>query len=112
MVTTDNAACRRRNGLATAAQMAKAAPSNWVECGKRTRPTPIMRRWAILTVLLYGAVLALLTVPVVFVLFLGKIEQSAVTPLMSLGDILSWYKEWGYWAWLAVMLAGQALLLL
>ncbi len=71
-----------------------------------------MKRWAILTVLLYGVVLALLTVPVVFVLFLGKSEQGAVTPLMSLADVLSWYQEWGYWVWLAVMLAGQALLLL
>jgi len=70
-----------------------------------------MKRWAVLTVLLYGVVLALLTVPVVFVLFLGKSEQGAVTPLMSLADVLSWYKEWGYWVWLAVMLAGQALLL-
>src|SRR6266568_917308 len=70
-----------------------------------------MKRWAVLTVSLYGAVLALLTVPVVFVLFLGKSEQGAVTPLMSLADVLSWYKEWGYWVWLAVMLAGQALLL-
>jgi len=71
-----------------------------------------MKRWAILTVLLYGVVLALLTVPVIFLLFLGKSEQGAITPLMSLTDILSWYKEWGYWVWLAVMLAGQALLLL
>jgi len=46
------------------------------------------------------------------VLFLGKSDQGAVTPLMSLADVLSWYQEWGYWVWLAVMLAGQALLLL
>jgi len=74
--------------------MAKAAPSNWVACGKPSRATPIMKRWAVLTVLLYGVVLALLTVPVVFVLFLGKSDQGAVTPLMSLADVLSWYQEW------------------
>src|SRR5260370_20895638 len=90
--------------------MAKAAPSNWVAGGKPSRATPIMKRWAVLTVLLYGVVLALLTAPVMFLLFLGKSEQGAITPLMSLTDILSWYKEWGYWVWLAVMLAGQALL--
>src|SRR5260370_20542902 len=92
--------------------MAKAAPSNWVAGGKPSRATPIMKRWAILTVLLYGVVLALLTASVMFLLFLGKSEQGAITPLMSLIDILSWYQEWGYWVWLAVMLAGQALLLL
>src|SRR5260370_41711275 len=90
--------------------MAKAAPSHWVAGGKPSRATPIMKRWAILTVLLYGVVLALLTAPVMFLLFLGKSEQGAITPLMSLTDILSWYQEWGYWVWLAVMLAGQALL--
>src|SRR2546427_8432391 len=108
----DSSACRRRKGLAAEAQLAKAEPSDWGECGKPTRPTPIMKRWAVLTVLLYGVVLALLTAPVMFVLFLGKSEQGAITPLMSLTDILSWYKEWRYWLWLAVMLAGQVLLLL
>ncbi len=70
-----------------------------------------MKRWAVLTVLLYGVVQALLTIPVVFVLSLGKSEQGTITALMPLAGVLGWYKEWNYWVWLGVMLAGQALLL-
>jgi hypothetical protein len=63
-----------------------------------------MKRWAILTVLIYVAALLLLTFPVVYVAFAGKnfsVQQAA--------DV---YFSWIYWIWLAVLAAGQALLLL
>jgi hypothetical protein len=49
-----------------------------------------MKRWAILTVLLYALALLVLTVPVALVAF----------------------ANWDYWLWLGILVAGQALLLL
>jgi uncharacterized membrane protein YoaK (UPF0700 family) len=69
-----------------------------------------MKRWAALTVLLYALALVLLTLPVDLVAFgnWGKNVSNA-----SLHEaIQSFYLNWGYWLWLAVLLAGQALLLL
>jgi hypothetical protein len=69
-----------------------------------------MKRWAVLTVLLYASALVLLTVPVTLVAFgnWGKDPRSA----SSLNDILQIYLAWGYWLWLFVLASGQALLLL
>ncbi len=63
-----------------------------------------MKRWAFLTVIIYAAALLLLTFPVVYAAFGGvhfSIQQAADT-----------YFYWGYWLWLAVLVAGQILLLL
>lgn len=66
-----------------------------------------MKRWAIFTVLLYALALLLLTVPVVSAAF-GHWAKNAT----SLQDVLKIFQEWAYWLWLAVLVAGQALLLL
>ena len=68
-----------------------------------------MKRWAVLTVLLYALALLVLTVPVLAAAFgpWGKNNGG-----IELHDILQLFKFWGYWLWLAIMIAGQALLLL
>ena len=72
-----------------------------------------MKRWAILTVLLYGVMLTLLGFPLMLV---GGLEYSKHshqwTLAKDLADGLEIYGQWGFWLVLAVMLAGQALLLL
>jgi hypothetical protein len=68
-----------------------------------------MKRWAIFTVLLYALALVVLTLPVALAAFgnWGKAE-------MHIGprEVLQWYLNWGYWLWLGILVAGQALLLL
>jgi hypothetical protein len=69
-----------------------------------------MKRWAVLTVLLYTLALALLTLPVTLAAFgnWGK-NGSNFGP----GQVIqNFYLNWGYWLWLAVLVGGQALLLL
>jgi len=66
-----------------------------------------MKRWAVLTALLYAAALLLLTVPVVWIAFNGWTEKG-----VSLANALKMYQRWAYWCWVAVLFAGQALLLL
>ena len=66
-----------------------------------------MKRWALLTVLLYAAALLLLTVPAIWIAFSGWSEKG-----VSLPNALKMYLRWAYWLWLAVFVAGQALLLL
>ena len=68
-----------------------------------------MKRWAVLTVLLYALALVLLTVPVLLIAFgsWGKNNDSTF-----LSDAIKIYSFWEYWLWLAIMVAGQALLLL
>lgn len=68
-----------------------------------------MKRWAILTVFLYALALVLLTVPVVFAAF-G--DWGLKSDSMDIQKVLAVYAEWGYWLWLAVLVAGQFLLLL
>lgn len=74
-----------------------------------------MKRWAIVTVLLYGVMLLLLTVPAI--LFFG-LQWSKSPPygweLESgiLGNAVDLFSQWGYWLCFVVMLAAQALLLL
>ena len=66
-----------------------------------------MKRWAVLTVLLYAFALMVLTAPVMLVAFGGWARSS-----ISLQNILQTYSAWGYWLWLVVLVGGQALLLL
>jgi hypothetical protein len=68
----------------------------------------IMKRWAALTVLLYTITILLLTVPLVLIAFGSWAKNGAI----GLQDALKVYSNWGYWLWLAVLVAGQALLLL
>ena len=68
-----------------------------------------MKRWAILTVLLYALALILLTLPVILVAFGGwGLKSDSV----NLADAAKMYTQWGYWLWLAVLATGQMLLLL
>jgi len=66
-----------------------------------------MKRWAILTILLYALALLLLTVPVILISFHWGSRGG-----VNLKDAAKMYLNWGYWIWLAVLVAGQALLLL
>ena len=69
-----------------------------------------MKRWAVLTVLLYALALVLLTLPVVLVTF-GNWGKSGGN--YGLHDVIqNFYLNWGFWLWLAVLAAGQSLLLL
>jgi len=62
-----------------------------------------LKRWAVLVVLIYFLALLALTGPVFLVSFYPHVGAH------DLADLIS---EWGYWAWMGVMLAGQAVLLL
>lgn len=64
-----------------------------------------MKRWALITVLLYALALVILTVPVVLIAFIGNNSITA-------GKAMHLYLQWGYWLWLAILVASQALLLL
>ena len=68
-----------------------------------------MKRWAVLTVLLYALALLLLTVPVLLIAFggWGNNGQS-----LALKEAVQIYLHGRYALWLAVLVAGQALLLL
>jgi hypothetical protein len=68
-----------------------------------------MKRWAALTVLLYTLALLVLTVPVLLTAF-GSWSRNGNH--LSLPTALKIWSSWGYWLWLAVLAAGQALLLL
>jgi hypothetical protein len=69
----------------------------------------IMKRWAVLTILLYALALLILTLPVALIAFgdWGKSESS-----FGLHQAVQMYSNWGYWLWLAVLVGGQFLLLL
>jgi hypothetical protein len=68
-----------------------------------------MKRWAVLTVFLYALALLLLTAPV---LLIGLGNWGKTGSGIHLKEIGQLYLYWGYWLWLALLLAGQALLLL
>jgi hypothetical protein len=71
-----------------------------------------MKRWAILTVLLYLGVLVLLTVPmVVFALWKWLLSEADGQKLISFREAFEIYRQWGYWVWLTVMVVSQGLLL-
>jgi hypothetical protein len=64
-----------------------------------------MKKWAVLTVLLYAVVLLLLIVPGILIAFAGKEGMSFQTALEV-------FRDWFFWISFAVLVAGQALLLL
>ena len=68
-----------------------------------------MKRWAILTVLLYALALLILTLPVVLLAFGNWGLKNSP---FGIKDALAIYAGWAYWLWLAVLVAGQFLLLL
>ena len=61
-----------------------------------------MRRWAVLVVVLYFFILLALTCPLVLVAFYPQVKSR---------DALAVPLTWGFWAWLAVMIAGQVVML-
>lgn len=69
-----------------------------------------MKRWAALTVLLYLVALVVLTLPLLLLAFGQWGPRALGGP--SFQEAMRLYQEWGYWAWLAIMGLGQALLLL
>lgn len=71
-----------------------------------------MKRWALLTVLLYALALILLSVPVFGAAFGNWGKNPNNDSSIRLHDILAFYSYWAYWLWLAVLVAGQTLLLL
>lgn len=62
-----------------------------------------MKRWAVLVVILYFAILVALTAPFFLVAFY---------PLESVRGALGVFFEWKYWAGLGVMIVGQAVMLM
>jgi hypothetical protein len=65
-----------------------------------------MKRWAILTVLLYALALIVLTVPMLWLAFHRWSDNTNSV------EVFGFFKFWGYWLWLAILVTGQALLLL
>ena len=71
-----------------------------------------MKRWAILTVLLYSLVLLLLSLPLLALLGLQKSAEVGWHISITESEALEVYQHWGFWLWLGVLVSGQALLLL
>jgi len=68
-----------------------------------------MKRWAILTVLLYTLALLLLTVPVIQIAFA---KWGVNNDHQTFKETVQVFAAWQYWLWLGVLVAGQLLLLL
>ena len=68
-----------------------------------------MKRWAILTILLYALALLLLTVPVTLIAF-GR--WGLHSDNQTLKGVVQVFAAWQYWLWLGLLMLGQALLLL
>ena len=71
-----------------------------------------MKRWAILTVLLYALALVVLSMPIYGVAFGNWGKNQNNDGSTGPHDLFQMYSHWGYWLWLAVLVAGQSLLLL
>lgn len=71
-----------------------------------------MNRWAVLTVVLYGIILLMLSFPLFLVFDLEYDAQQGWQQGMEASELAEAYSSWGFYLWLAVLLAGQALLLL
>ena len=75
-----------------------------------------MKRWALLTVLLYAAILILLSVPMLLFFGLkwplGSRSGGAWEWSLSPAEAVGMYRQWGYWVWLAVLVVAQLALLL
>jgi hypothetical protein len=74
-----------------------------------TQSLKSMKRWAILTILLYALALLLLTVPVILIAFGNWGVHGDNQTLKNAVQICTY---WEYWLWLGILVAGQALLLL
>jgi len=68
-----------------------------------------MKRWAILTVLLYALALLLLTVPVTLTAF-GN--WGVHSDNQTLKGVMQIFAAWQYWLWLGLLVLGQGSLLL
>ena len=66
-----------------------------------------MKRWAVLTVLLYAITLLVLTAPVLLIAFGGWANDG-----LGWEKVLGTYSYLAYWIWIGVLVAGQILLLL
>ena len=71
-----------------------------------------MKRWAVLTVALYGIILVMLSLPLLLVFGLEHDTKQGWHQGMEASELADAYSSWGFYLWLAVLLAGQALLLL
>lgn len=72
-----------------------------------------MKRWAGFVVLLYAAMLLLLTMPLVLAYGFEYNHKSHTWSNDSgLDEVVEVVRHWGYWLWLVVMIGSQALLLL
>jgi hypothetical protein len=67
-----------------------------------------IKRWAVLTVFLYALALILLTAPAE----IAALGNWGLKNNIEIKEALDIYAVWGYWLWLAVLVAGQMLLLL
>jgi hypothetical protein len=71
-----------------------------------------MKRWALVTMALYGLLLILLSVPV---LLIGWLKWFAADQVwrwdISASEVFELFQSWGYWVWLGIMVAAQGLLL-
>src|SRR5262245_42867082 len=67
-----------------------------------------MRRWGLVTVALYALLVLFLSVP----LALLWLKWSQGTGQWDLQEAMELFRTWGYWLWFAVLVTGQALLLL
>jgi len=71
-----------------------------------------MKRWAFLTVLLYALALIILSLPVLSI-GMGKWSRDDNLTILAINDnLVKFYSQWAYWLWLAVLVAGQVMLLL
>lgn len=68
-----------------------------------------MKRWAILTVLLYALALLLLTVPIILLAF-GN--WGVHNDNQTFKETMQVIAAWQYWLWLGLLMAGQVVLLL
>ena len=66
-----------------------------------------MKRWALVTVLLYLIALVGLTAPVFIDCFCLGFEKGRMSP----DEVRGMYSHWGYWVWIGVSMLGQVLLL-
>ena len=72
-----------------------------------------MKRWAFITVLLYGAALLVLSLPLLLLLTLEYSKTDKTWSLhVTVPEVLQVLMHWGFWLWLGIMVMAQALLLL
>ena len=65
-----------------------------------------MKRWALIVALLYGLMLAVLSLPVTLLAFVPHHDEP-----FTFKDVVEWYGSWQLWLWLAVMGLAQAAML-